>query len=84
MPYNKRDIVIKQQEKIKELIEQSGKMKKALKFLIEHSPHDGENSACMYCDMGGSGYSSKGDNNHDDIKHVCPVVVAKEALEGLS
>jgi hypothetical protein len=52
----------------------------ALKFLIEQSPHDGDNSACLYCDMGGSGYSSKGANHHDDLKHVCPVVKAQAAL----
>lgn len=54
----------------------------ALKFLINVSPHDGDNSACLYCDMGGAGYSSKGENHHDDKppRDICPVVVAMRAL----
>ena len=52
----------------------------ALEFLVKHSPHDGEESVCIYCDMGGAGYSSNGDNHHDDIRDVCPVVVANKAL----
>ncbi len=57
-------------------------LRAALQFLIDHSPHDGESGMCLYCDMGGAGYSSKGDGHHDDKepRDVCPVVVAIKAL----
>ena len=30
------------------------------------------NEACWFCDMGGAGYSTKGQGNHDNrLPHVC-------------
>jgi len=62
-----------EREKVDELV-------KVLEFLVKHEAKDGEEYACTFCDMGGSGYSSRGGNHHDDIKHVCPVFKAREAL----
>lgn len=52
----------------------------ALEFLTKNEPENGGPGACTFCDMGGAGYSSKGDRHHDDVRHVCPVVKAEDAL----
>lgn len=75
-----RDLLQKVERSGDVLFEENYKLKSALEFLIDHNPHDGEQGACFYCDMGGSGYSTKGDGNHDDVRYVCPVVVALKAL----
>lgn len=47
-----------------------GTLKRAVeivKQIPDHCPSEPEmDSACMFCDMGGAGYSSKGDGHHDD------------------
>jgi hypothetical protein len=52
----------------------------ALRYVVEHEPHEGEPAACTWCDMGGSGRATKGDGHHDDIRHLCPVARASEVL----
>lgn len=52
----------------------------ALEFLSNGEPENGDKAACTFCDMGGSGYSSQGDGHHDDVKHICPVYRARQAL----
>jgi hypothetical protein len=51
----------------------------ALGYVVGISPSDGEPYACVWCDMGGAGYSTKGDGHHDDIRHICPVLKAQNA-----
>ena len=62
--------------------EQIEKLVAALEFIVDREPKDGDKlKACTFCDMGGAGYSSKGDGHHDDVKHICPVFKAQKALE---
>lgn len=56
------------------------KMAEALVYVIGRNPKDGEAKACLFCDMGGAGYSTKGDNHHDDVRDVCPILKAEHAL----
>ena len=56
---------------------------KALEYLVKNEAQDGSGYACTFCDMGGAGYSSKGDGHHDDTRGVCPVAKAREALATL-
>lgn len=76
-----RELIQKSERSGDKLFEENYKLRAALQFLIDRCPHDGEQGACLYCDMGGSGYSSKGDGNHDDGRYMCPVVVALKALD---
>lgn len=58
--------------------------KAALRFVVSREPANGvQGFACTYCDMGGAGYSSRGDGHHDDLLDICPVVKAQEALAKL-
>lgn len=57
----------------------------ALQYVVDSQYADGSTyNVCELCDMGDTGYSSKGPNNHDDIPNdlgrVCPVVKAREAI----
>ena len=52
----------------------------AIKYFLKNEPVDGEPGSCTWCDMGGAGYSSKGDGHHDDVMYLCPVIVARNAL----
>jgi hypothetical protein len=52
----------------------------ALAFLVDSSPKDGGVGACLFCDMGGSGSSTKSDGHHDDTRDVCPILRQTEAL----
>ncbi len=67
-------------EELKALRTECVRMAEALSALIREEPKDGESYACTWCDMGGSGYSSKGDGHHDDIKHECAVWRTEQAL----
>lgn len=60
-----------------------GTAREALEYTKKSGPTDGETGACVWCDMGGSGYSSKGDGHHDDIRRSCPIVKASQALTAL-
>ncbi len=52
-----------------------------VEFLVNGEPKNGDQGkACTFCDMGGAGYSSKGDGHHDDIRDVCPVFMAEQVL----
>lgn len=63
--------------KLKDAIEcMSGEIRN----FVGREAQDGSNSACTYCDMGGSGRSSKGDGHHDDVRDTCPVVLLGTAL----
>lgn len=57
-------------------------LREALRYVVEgEPPNDGSaRTACTFCDMGGAGYSSRGDRHHDDVRDVCPVHVAEQAL----
>ncbi len=56
-----------------------------LKYIVSKEPIDGSKEyACTYCDMGGAGYSSKGDGHHDDVTDLCPVLKAQKAIEKAS
>jgi hypothetical protein len=52
----------------------------ALEHVTKNEPEPGGKGACTFCDMGGSGYSSKGLRHHDDTIHICPVYKSEEAL----
>jgi hypothetical protein len=56
------------------------KLVEALEFIVKGEPTNGDSGACTFCDMGGAGYSSKGDRHHDDVRDFCPVVKAEAAL----
>lgn len=58
----------------------------ALEYFVDGETKDGFGSgyACTFCDMGGAGYSSKGDGHHDDVRDVCPVSEAQQALASVA
>jgi hypothetical protein len=56
------------------------KIREALEYFVQGEPKDGSQGACTYCDMGGAGYSSRGDGHHDDMRDVCPVIRVQQAL----
>lgn len=72
------------QEKLEQATAREAVMVGVFEYIISKSPKDGERSACIFCDMGGSGYSSKGDNHHDDIRDICPINQAEQALTNIS
>lgn len=54
------------------------KLVEAFQKLVDSNPLDGvPGFACIHCDMGGAGYSSKGPDHHDDS---CPVRHGIEAI----
>jgi hypothetical protein len=63
------------------LLDLAGALEKAAAFGPDHTQKS--EYACWFCDMGGAGYSSKGDGYHDDTGSkgdYCAVLAAQETL----
>lgn len=59
----------KREELHRIVAEEFGQVKNILERIAKYGPPQGEKHeslACAFCDMGGSGYASRGDGFHDD------------------